>query len=82
MTAGMGGSWVDELERAAPDRYLGAIVRLLCELQLRRVSFLSVFLLTASICDYRLSFTATSSRTKEDGSTEERDNKGEIPGPP
>lgn len=45
------------------------------------VWFSQLFFIT-SICDYRLSFTATSSRTKEDGSTEERDNEGEIPGPP
>lgn len=59
----------------------------LCELELRLVSFslcssVSFLFFTTSICDYHLSFTATSSRTKEDGSTEERDNKGEIPGPP
>lgn len=67
MTAVMGWSWGNELEQAAPDHYLGW--------------FRAIFF-TTSICDYRLSFTATSSRTKEDGSTEERDNEGEIPGPP
>lgn len=43
--------------------------------------FILFSFLQLPFCDYCLPFTATSSCTKEDSSTEDCDNKGEIPGP-